>query len=278
VGSDRNATGPITTAVLAHELFPCWHYTSLGRNYAQYRNAPEGVLECLAGWVGETLSGGTSYSRRWYPRFAAQTFDLFSADYPAIGFWQRVHEGSDLWSSIPAIVRSAARGSDAVSFDAAIGTIPASAAFIASGIMQRGDLGPEWTMAGSPSGVRRVPEAIDVDPSNPASPSIRSGEQAAYEFTVTPGADAGPDSTGSLISITGRGYLAGQWSDGQNFAAFDETIDLEYCLGDCGTWPSAAPGGVGTPLPPPGATPGLAPAGTRAGAGEVSLSVVDRDA
>jgi hypothetical protein len=275
IASDRNGSGAITTAVLAHELFHCWHYTYLGSNFRQYRNAPEWVLEGLAGWVGETVSGGTRYTGEWYPHFAVQTFDLFSTNYPAIGFWQQVHEGTDLWSAIPAIVTSGTSASNEVSFDAAIGAIPATAAFVASGILQRGDLGPEWTMAGGPAGVSRTPEAIDVDPDNPASPSVRAGEQAAYEFTVTPGADA--DRAGSLISITGRGYLAGQWSDDQRFAAFDETIDLQYCLGDCGACPTIGPDGVGTPLPPSGATLVLALAGTGGGPGGFAVSVVDCD-
>ncbi|MCP3975061.1 MAG: hypothetical protein GY720_11280 [bacterium] len=111
--ADIGALGAPSTGLiymLAHELFHCYSFT-VGEPGA-WVDRPDWVMEGMATWAGETISGGTTGSEYWETWLQAPFGSLFSWTYPAVGFWAHLDEhGGSLWLAAFDILAASDNGS-----------------------------------------------------------------------------------------------------------------------------------------------------------------------
>ena len=275
IARDRDArpTSGIGKAVIAHELFHCWHSTRFSGRTAPFHGAGPWVYEGLAAWVGESIAGGTSYPNgRWLNSYAVNDFSLFTPTnvYAAYGFWARVDEFVDLWGLIPSLVDTSSRGSSAAVFEEAIAATGDNGVLIATGALQQAELGPAW-VAGPwmpPSIARRPATHRAVVDGDAVELRVEAGGQAAHRVTV----DA-PD--GSFVDVVMTGYSSLTWADGETWAAGADRFDVRYCVGDCGC-PGFPPPPADGELPVGLSDLTIALGGTGSAAAEAVVEVIDR--
>ena len=262
----------VAKAVMAHELFHCWHATRFGGVQDPFHGAGPWVYEGLAAWVGETIAGRTTYPLgRWLPGYAANDFALFAGttNYQAYGFWARVDEFVDLWGLIPSLVDTSSGGASSAVFEEAIAATGGNGVLIATGALQQAALGRAWvTGPWMPSTIARRPDThsatIDDDP---VELTVTAGQQAAHRVTV----DA-PD--GSFVDVLFTGYTSATWGDGETLTAGADPFDFRYCVGDCGCPGEPAPTTDGE-LPIGVSELTIALSGTGAGEASALVQVVD---
>jgi len=227
----RDGRGPTASAaaigMLTHELFHCWHFNRVGKSLDAFDGAQKWISEGLAGWVGETLAGGSYYTNLWLPLFVANPFPVFANDYEAYGFWGRINESTNLWSVIPGLVDTSASSSAAV-YDQALAAIPSASAFISAGALQEGGLGGEWTTEEwMPSGFERTPADGTAGVGDPAERSAGAGVQRADRIAVSA-------SEGDVLLLDADGFVAVVDETGElDLAAFDESVQLDICIISC---------------------------------------------
>ncbi len=270
---DSAADSPVASAVMAHELFHCWHATRFSDDQDRFHGAGPWVYEGLAAWVGETIAGGTTYPLgRWLPAYVANDFALFagSSDYEAFGFWARVDEFTDLWGLIPSLVDTSSRGSSGPVFEEAIAATGGNGVLIATGALQEADLGPAWVTGPwmPPSIARRPATHRAVIDGDAVELSSGAGEQAAHRVTV----DA-PD--GSFVDVRITGYSSATWADGETISAGSASLDLRYCVGECAC-PDEPPPPTDGELPVGVSGLTIALSGTGSGPATAVVEVVDK--
>ncbi|MGB0112569.1 MAG: hypothetical protein WBP59_05070 [Ilumatobacteraceae bacterium] len=274
VARDRDAapSSGIGAAVIAHELFHCWHATRFSDDQDRFHGAGPWVYEGLAAWVGETIAGGTSYPiRRWLPSYAANDFSLFadSTAYEAYGYWSRVDEFVDLWGLIPSLVDTSSGGSSGAVFEEAIAATSGDGVLIATGALQQAELGPAWVNGGwMPSSIARRPgtHRATID-SDVVEVGVAAGQQAAHRVSV----DA-PD--GSFVDVLITGYSSAAWGDGETLTAGPDPLDMRYCVGECACPGEPSPVTDGE-LPVGSSELTIALSGTGSGTATALVHVVD---
>jgi|GEM_PF-3008460 len=227
----RDGRGPTdaraAAGMLAHELFHCWHYNRVGKSVDVFYGTEDWIAEGLAGWVGESLAGGSYYTRKWLPEFVVNPFALFENDYEAYGFWGRINEATNLWDAIPGLIDTSV-GSNAAVYDQALAAIPASSAFVAAGALQNGGLGQDWVTQGwMPVELKRSPAEGTAGVGDPAERTAEAGVQRADRIAVSA-------SEGDVILIDADGYVAvADMSGGLEVAAFGDSKQLDICVISC---------------------------------------------
>lgn len=149
--ADIDAIGAPSTNLIymiAHELFHCYSFT-VGEPGA-WVGRPDWVMEGMATWAGETISGGTTDAEWWTTWLQAPFGSLFSWTYPAVGFWAHLDEhGGSVWLAAFDILAASDRGSESA-YGAALSI--ADADMLASwgpGFFRDGQYAPAFDQSGS---------------------------------------------------------------------------------------------------------------------------------
>ncbi len=190
---------------VAHELFHCYSYT-VG-NPALWPQRPAWVMEGMAEWAGESISGGTTDSAWWKGWLLGGTASLFKRTYSGVGFWSHLDEhGGLLWATALDIMAASDAGSDS-----------AYAAAVATG-------GPDMVTAWGPGYFRDPQYAPTFDQNGPGIPNVKpdatdhgaigSGGSATMTAPVLAAATHQADLSADVITISAPGAGMVQFPDG----------------------------------------------------------------
>ena len=98
-------TGAEAVALAAHEAFHCFE-TDLAGSLEQSHARPAWIVEGMAEWAGEAVSGGSQLSTEtWGTWLKWGEVGLFERSYTAIGFYAHVDDsGVELWDRLDAAI------------------------------------------------------------------------------------------------------------------------------------------------------------------------------
>lgn len=233
----RGMTEATQRSAIAHEMFHCWSLMN-GVNALAWYQTPDWYQEGIASWVGETLAGGSNYSRFWWPgyllpRHPELRVGVYAIDYQAIGFWSAVDNavGGRLWDAIPTLNTIAGAGSDEQVFEAALAlTGPEGMARIPAGATLRPEWGSSWTMTGPGiRGAGRQTRDFDVSIGSPASTTVLNSEQRLETFHIVVDDLSEPH----IVQVEGQGLMLGRWNTSEELLVTGPSQTFLYCVGEC---------------------------------------------
>ncbi len=99
---------PEVRATLAHEMFHCFQFATLGWKHPGAVGVPSWVTEGQAEWVGEAVVGGSSLGLEWWQVYLlSPNRSLWGRSYDASGFYFHMQElGIAPWSYVDAMLHA----------------------------------------------------------------------------------------------------------------------------------------------------------------------------
>ncbi len=93
---------------LAHEMFHCFQFATLGWKIPGAVGVPNWVTEGQATWVGEAVVGGSTIGRDWWATYlVSPNQSLWSRSYDAVGFFFHMQElGFAPWLHVDAMLHA----------------------------------------------------------------------------------------------------------------------------------------------------------------------------
>ena len=218
---------------IAHELFHCYSFT-VG-NPAAIPSRPAWVMEGMAEWAGETISGGSTVSN-WALWLMAPGTALFDRTYAGIGFWAHLDENSvGLWPFALDIVAASDAGS-AAAYEAAVGiATPAMLPTWGPGYFRDPSYAPAWDQSGA-----GIPQ---ITPVPLFFGDLGSGDRSILEAKPLGGATYKVNFTAEVITVSSASSGMVQYPDGVVATLPDQGADV-LCT---------EPSGCGCPEDSPGA-------------------------
>jgi hypothetical protein len=220
-------------SLIAHEVFHCFE-AAVG-TLAQSQKRPSWVVEGLAQWAGETISGGSKVSK-WGAWLLEPTIPLWDRVYSAIGFYAHLDEhGADMWGLADAIIAASDQGNENAYTTAIAGASPDVVPTWGPGTYRDPTRAPAWDQDGA--GIVPVKYAPQT-----TLPAVTAGtviEPNTPKLTADIW-DTGIDA--QVVSITGEGHGMILLADGAELS-FPESVGTILCTepGGC-TCPDGTPG------------------------------------
>ncbi len=203
IAADAQAGGdpaPLRS-LIAHEIFHCFEM-ALTVNLVESYIRPSWVVEGLAEWVGETVSGGSAGSgETGWPRWLADPpLSLFAREYSAIGFYAHLQEhGADVWSTIDHIIEGSDESDEAAYVAAIAAAGPDVLPAWGAGVYRDPTRAPVWDQDGPGITPHKYPART-------AFPEIGDGS-VAQPFATRLGADTwDTELTAQVVTIGGTGF------------------------------------------------------------------------
>lgn len=224
-------TGSALVALAAHEVFHCFEGT-LG-TLAQSIKRPPWIVEGMAEWVGESISGGSQLSKNTWGMWMTHAWRLlFSRAYDAIGFYAHVNDnGVDVWSTLDAAITASNAGS-AAAYQALIGTGPPDLvnSWAAGYFRDAGD-SPLWDQAG-PGITAEKPKVDSELVINNSSTTLDAPPYSVYFIDVNVQAE--------VVTLESPGAGLARLTDGTT-TALTELHGTAFCTTESCVCPEGSP-------------------------------------